>query len=24
MDQNEAKEAYITKVSHLIEIYGLA
>ncbi|GFR10398.1 acyl-CoA-binding protein homolog [Trichonephila clavata] len=24
MDQNEAKEAYITKVNHLIEIYGLA
>ncbi|KAF8796668.1 acyl-CoA-binding protein homolog [Argiope bruennichi] len=24
MDQTEAKEAYVTKVSHLIEIYGLA
>ncbi|XP_015907443.1 acyl-CoA-binding protein homolog [Parasteatoda tepidariorum] len=24
MDQTEAKEAYVTKVNHLIEIYGLA
>ncbi|GIX71194.1 acyl-CoA-binding protein homolog [Caerostris darwini] len=24
MDQNEAKEAYVTKANHLIEIYGLA